>query len=492
MNAGAHQYEDKLLDYAYGELPAHEASAVDAHVRTCAKCSQALGQIRGVRTVFASLPTLEAPAAGLDSLIAYAEHHARRSKEMKQAPWRKWVFAVASGAALVFVGVVALRASDRSPQHASDVLIAAAVETERTDEPRDEPTAEPQTLRNSENEGTARPSDERLSKRGAPPPPAEAKALVQDDKDSNFANSMGGMGSRSAPGKEAMKNLGSQETLASDSLSTGRASAAKREKAVVAQVEKQPPPRDPPSGRGVGAESPKAGEKRAVDNIDDTLNDGTSVKQSMFGGNASRRDFGVASDSSESPAAAFRDTKDKARPEATTQPLPAPEIDDSPRPSLPPPPRKSGYGLPQVAPTQASAPSSRMAESVAPPEGVEARSVRGQQVKVDAQLAQSRTAGTSGDRRGEVMAAVAALNAGAIGYSRLEALKRACDGFEAMGESDRARPYCERVVAEFAGSAAARQVAERQKARMKSPASAPPASKADSEKQQAKPAEALH
>ena len=47
MKSAAHQYEGKLLEFAYGELPQHEADAVDAHVRGCARCSQALSEIRG-------------------------------------------------------------------------------------------------------------------------------------------------------------------------------------------------------------------------------------------------------------------------------------------------------------------------------------------------------------------------------------------------------------------------------------------------------------
>jgi hypothetical protein len=102
------------------------------------------------------------------------------------------------------------------------------------------------------------------------------------------------------------------------------------------------------------------------------------------------------------------------------------------------------------------------------------------QQAVDGLLQKARQAGAADDRRTEVEAAVAALSAGASGYSRVEALKRACDGFEALGEVDRAQPFCELLLREFPATAAAKQVVDRrrvdtrQKASVKSkkPASA--------------------
>ena len=93
MKTAVHQYEDKLLEFAYGELPAHEASAVDAHVRGCARCSQALDEIRSVRSAMAQLPTEPAPDAGLESLLAFAEVAAKRNAEAgKPVPfWKKYL-----------------------------------------------------------------------------------------------------------------------------------------------------------------------------------------------------------------------------------------------------------------------------------------------------------------------------------------------------------------------------------------------------------------
>ncbi|MDP1919606.1 MAG: zf-HC2 domain-containing protein [Myxococcales bacterium] len=538
MNAGVHQYEDKLLDYAYGELPAHEAAAVDAHVRTCAKCSQALVQIRGVRSVFAPLPMVAAPDAGLESLLAYADQHARRAKETKQAPWRRWIFAFASAAALLVVGVVAVRASDESPQHASDIVIAAKKEkadTSRADLP---PAVAPVAAapapaqQGGEAQAEAAVWDERQAKRGGldqvdsknvTPEPMVANSRLRADPAPSEKDAMPALGyadklAKAAPAADApMKEVAEKKNLASKPVSkadvgdanqgSGRASASKREQAA---VESEEPMRLDfgNAGRGVALEAAKAGKKRPTDNIDGMLNDGTTSKQSAFEGTANGPGYGVSTGSSvgglvADDAKAQEEgkvaQKKKQEPVAVTAaPMPPPPPQGA-APSQPSPvqaPRKSSYGLPRSAPSQAvDEDVTSMTETVARSGDLEARRMRDQQLNVDAQLGQSRAAGNSGDRRGEVMAAVAALNAGAKGYSRLEALKRACDGYEAMGEFDRAQPYCERVIAEFGGSAAARQVAERRKAQLKSPKSASPASnKYDFEsdkRDEAKPAEAI-
>ena len=114
MKSAVHQYEDKLLEFAYGELPPHEADVVDAHVRGCTKCSEALSQISTVRKTMSRLPMEPAPDAGLESLLAYAEQHA---KQAKQAPsrraswWQRYLTPFVSVASLLTVGVIAYRAS---------------------------------------------------------------------------------------------------------------------------------------------------------------------------------------------------------------------------------------------------------------------------------------------------------------------------------------------------------------------------------------------
>lgn len=87
-------------------------------------------------------------------------------------------------------------------------------------------------------------------------------------------------------------------------------------------------------------------------------------------------------------------------------------------------------------------------------------------------LESARSAGNRNDRMSEVKFALAVLGAGARGSERLEALKRVCDGYEAMGEYDRAEGYCETLVKEFPNTSAAQQVAQRRSRMQKAPAPA--------------------
>lgn len=117
MKPVSHQYEDKLLEFAYGELPAHEADAIDAHVKTCARCTSALTEIRSVRSAMSALPQVPVSDKGLESLLAYAEQQAKRNAEAA-APvpffsrFRKWVAPLAGVTAVLLVGGVYLKASE--------------------------------------------------------------------------------------------------------------------------------------------------------------------------------------------------------------------------------------------------------------------------------------------------------------------------------------------------------------------------------------------
>ena len=64
-----HAHEDRLLDFVYGELPVPEAKLVEAHLQGCARCTQALDDIRGVRATMSQLSQEPAPDAGLESLL---------------------------------------------------------------------------------------------------------------------------------------------------------------------------------------------------------------------------------------------------------------------------------------------------------------------------------------------------------------------------------------------------------------------------------------
>lgn len=116
----AHSHEDKLLDFAYGELPEAEARSVEAHLAGCTRCAGSLESIRGVRRTMSLLETEPAPDAGMDSLLAYAQQTARRIQAGPASPpsrWRAWVFGLAGAASLVVVGIVGTTVSKEfSPQ----------------------------------------------------------------------------------------------------------------------------------------------------------------------------------------------------------------------------------------------------------------------------------------------------------------------------------------------------------------------------------------
>ncbi|ATB34521.1 hypothetical protein [Melittangium boletus] len=121
----AHAYEDRLLDFAYEELPESEAHQVKQHVQDCSRCAAALRDIRGVRGSMSRLPKVSAPDAGLESLLAYAQQSARRSSmgaEPAQRWWRRLLAPALSAAALGVVGIVTVQMS----QEASPVSPAAS------------------------------------------------------------------------------------------------------------------------------------------------------------------------------------------------------------------------------------------------------------------------------------------------------------------------------------------------------------------------------
>jgi len=107
-----HAHEDRLLDFAYGELPAQEALAVESHLQGCTRCTELLEGIRGVRTTMAQLPMEPAPDAGLDSLLAYAQQAARNAAA-GPAPrptwWRRWLVPAMGVTAVSALAIVSIQ-----------------------------------------------------------------------------------------------------------------------------------------------------------------------------------------------------------------------------------------------------------------------------------------------------------------------------------------------------------------------------------------------
>ncbi|QDE98462.1 anti-sigma factor family protein [Myxococcus xanthus] len=123
-----HAQEDRLLDFAYGELPVPEARLVEAHLEGCVRCTQALDDIRGVRATMSQLSVEPAPDAGLESLMAYAQQAARRAAAgpaPKPSRWRRWLLPVVGLASVSTFGLLTLEA--RSPELTRPDLSAAKV-----------------------------------------------------------------------------------------------------------------------------------------------------------------------------------------------------------------------------------------------------------------------------------------------------------------------------------------------------------------------------
>jgi hypothetical protein len=108
---------DKLLGYAYGELSSPEAKSLEVHLKNCPQCARSLEDIRKVRRTMAQLPTVPAPEAGLDSLLAYAQQAARRAQAGpagRSKLW-KWVLLPSTGAlAMVLLIVVTTRVAEET------------------------------------------------------------------------------------------------------------------------------------------------------------------------------------------------------------------------------------------------------------------------------------------------------------------------------------------------------------------------------------------
>jgi len=107
-----HAHEDRLLDFAYGELPAQEARVVETHLQGCTRCTELLEGIRGVRTTMAQLPMEPAPDAGLDSLLAYAQQAARNAAAgpaPKPTWWRRWLVPAMGVTAVSALAIVSIQ-----------------------------------------------------------------------------------------------------------------------------------------------------------------------------------------------------------------------------------------------------------------------------------------------------------------------------------------------------------------------------------------------
>lgn len=604
MKTAVHQYEDKLLEFAYGELPANEAAAVDAHVRGCTRCSEALTQIQSVRSTMSALPLAPAPDAGLESLLAYAEQTAKRNREAKKKDvwWRRYLMPLASAAALMLVGVVAWRASQEfNPDPA---MIALEMQKEREAAQAPAPSApaaatpvpdatkagaKGENKQEALNEGLAGAradgvagdeSDAPVERRkaAAPEPRLDANLeLAKADKAADLPaaekkklgllageSGKGGFGLGSAEGGGGAAGRGGLDTKSVDALVAGKVaskptakavpqSQAKRESASKQSKDNAPADfgmMDDYSNAAQRGATKKAAPKPApkvaeapkeapVVDTEQSKNQRAPGTQSVWGlgtGNTSGFSTGPGAsgsamggsqgglaqgDSVADRKEAAPEAKSKKKAVAPQQPVRA---EEQVAQAMPPPPPAAAQpqAEPAPAPAATSAPSapktkgslsigslSSSTRTASPSYGAEEEAVQVAEDSLgadrDAQLRQrqvaaerqknleaARSASNRNDRVTEVKYALAVLNAGAQGYEKIEALKRICDAYEAMGEYDRGQPYCDALLSEFPNSAAAQAVAQRRNRMQKAPAPAKRAAdrkyEFDDEKAPAEPA----
>jgi hypothetical protein len=480
MNAAVHQYEDKLLEFAYGELPAHEAAAVDAHVKGCPRCADALAQIQSVRSTMSALPMVPAPDAGLESLLAYAEQTAKRhAQKTKDVWWRRYLMPLASAAALTVVGVVAWRASQEFNPDPATVALEMAKERDRK---TIAPTATSEVMEAQAGavaEGRAEGAGTERRKADAPEPRYEEVAR----QGTSESEGVGGGGLRAgADGFEA--SVGKATTTPPPKPSFAPLSQSRRDakpvpsKAAQSMLDKQALADDVSNAalRGVNESAPKV--KGAAPKDLESLGEAPASREPSMNQRAPSNEavWGLGAG--------------RAVGLGTGTGAVLPQADGAPAPAAAPPPASTGaprakgsLQLGSLSSRGGDGASSGDAEEDAAQVASDSRVSNKEalvrereQAAVRAKyLLAARAARNRNDRMTEVTFALEVLNLGAKGQERLEALERVCDAYEAMGQVDRAQSYCDAVLSEFPDSAAAQAVAQRRNRLPRSPAPARPA-----------------
>lgn len=400
-----HAHEDRLLDFAYGELPAAEARAMEAHLQGCPKCTEALAEIRGVRATMSRLTEEPAPDAGLESLLAYAQQAARHAAEgPSRAPswWRRWLVPAVGLASVSFLGIISHQVSksvDLSPQLSEAVAPEKALKGEVASMAADALPGAPVEV-------------------AAPPPPPPAAAPMEE-----------------APRVSEPP----------------RAKVAKRE----LKQEKS-------SSRGLREEWSNAGSAGGFPELSDKYKSRDDVGGSSVGAvqaipptPAARAELRQAPLASPAPA-----DDERAVPvmEAELQATYAERLPEEPPGAKATPPRSSlrlgEFGKPGAAPPKAG-----LSAKEAPARKAQAATLSVPELSQRAAKAQR-----AGDRALEARLLRQALAAGAGGRERVALLIRLCDAEFALGRRDAAIEACGSVLSEAPDSGEA-QVARKRLSR---------------------------
>ena len=457
MKSAAHQYEDKLLEFAYGELPQHEADAVDAHVRGCDRCAQSLSEIRSVRATMAQLPIEPAPDVGLESLLAYAEQAAKRTSKPAPSIWKRFLMPLASFAALATVGVIGFRANQDFDTSRASAAADTKLEKFVTDEKKTEAPSAPIVAAVPQLEGKEAKNAaldvlrEAGGKRG--------DVWTSEPKDKAAPQSVTRRTAQPAKVAPSDVPVGNDEQVYRENDYSNAAARGGLSKA------KEPAPPPPPV------------EKKPVSDKD--IGYGLGSPGSAQAQNAPQ---GTGSGWTQPPRKeeAKKGRAEEERPAPApiaVAPAPMPSSSSSYAPSAKKG-TKSSLGLRLKSAGSEGASESDDSEGLQKSDalGVNRDGKFDERKRAEARtqsLESARVSSSRGDRLSEIRLLAQVLELGATGYERVEALKRICDAYEALGEPERADPFCDSLTREFPNTAAAKAVEDRRKRVQRAPAPAP-------------------
>lgn len=115
---------NRLAAWVAGDLPDSEAARVREHVASCAACSEERDLIQQARSVVSPTPSGE-PRPGF--AVRVAARAAELHVQPVGAPWWRWAFGGALGAAVI-AAAVALVGSGRAPVPGEELLVAQRLE----------------------------------------------------------------------------------------------------------------------------------------------------------------------------------------------------------------------------------------------------------------------------------------------------------------------------------------------------------------------------
>jgi hypothetical protein len=435
---GIHAHEDRLLDFAYGELPPTEAEVVERHVRGCSRCSETLDDIRGVRVTMSRLPLQSAPDTGLESLMAYAQQAARRNAagpEPTPRWWRRFLAPVMGLAAMSVFGIVVHQVNrevDLTPSLQKEAAQPVSSRQEKRDVPAPataapaptpaapavSPTAGLLHAQLDEEHHAEKEREQAVQKRA----PSKKSPGYTQRMDWSNAGSAGGFPDKKGVSFDedvsGLAELGTKDAVKSK---RGAASASGGRTALSTAQPSEPVRNEAPADDVEAAPAAEASGPPSAPKESKVAEYDAATQRSRIVGSASRPSAAVAS----------RDYAQQA-PERSQAAM------------APPPPPPAQAQAPEAMASKAEVAQQVRAKPAAPrPSPAEL-------------LRRAEEASGSGDRAEEAELLRSALAAGAQGAQRLEALSRLCEVESALGRRQSAIEVCKRVMSEAPGSSEAR------------------------------------